>query len=105
MIAIAINKTILLRVFVNNENELYFFPTSFQHNLSVHTLESGKKKRDIPVDIGSISAFSGRKEDTLVSSILSLMVIVYKLNISSFVDFLPIHFILYSGHCLFLRFN
>ncbi|VDN98342.1 unnamed protein product [Rodentolepis nana] len=36
------------------------------HSLSVHALESGKRKRNIPVDIGSISAFSGRKEDTLV---------------------------------------
>ncbi|VDO00362.1 unnamed protein product [Rodentolepis nana] len=36
------------------------------HNLSVHDLESGKRKRNIPVDIGSISAFSGRKEDTSI---------------------------------------
>ena len=39
-----------------------------QHRLSVHALEDGKKLRDIALDIGSVDAFSGRKEDTMVSA-------------------------------------
>ncbi|VDL44498.1 unnamed protein product [Hymenolepis diminuta] len=53
-------------VCVNEKDLVVCYMRDVCHNLSVHALESGKKKRDIPVDIGSISAFSGRKEDTLI---------------------------------------
>ncbi|KAM3172623.1 hypothetical protein ACTXT7_014153 [Hymenolepis weldensis] len=53
-------------VCVNEKDLVVCYMRDVCHNLSVHALESGKKKRDIPVDKGSISAFSGRKEDTLI---------------------------------------
>ncbi|KAM7536755.1 hypothetical protein Aperf_G00000081049 [Anoplocephala perfoliata] len=51
---------------VNQKNLIVCYMRDVCHYLSVHALETGEKLRDIPVDLGSISAFSGRKEDTMV---------------------------------------
>ncbi|KAL5965413.1 Prolyl endopeptidase [Taenia solium] len=51
---------------VNQGNLVVCYMKDVCHQLSVHSLDTGLKVRDIPIDVGSISSFSGRKEDTMI---------------------------------------
>uniref|UniRef100_A0A5K3F172 Peptidase_S9_N domain-containing protein n=1 Tax=Mesocestoides corti TaxID=53468 RepID=A0A5K3F172_MESCO len=51
---------------VNNKDLVVCFMKDVCNRLSVYALETGAKVKDIPIDIGSVSSFSGRKEDTMM---------------------------------------
>ncbi|VDM32085.1 unnamed protein product [Hydatigera taeniaeformis] len=52
---------------VNQKDLVVCYMKDVCHHLSVHSLDTGSKVRDIPTDVGSIASFSGRKEDTMAS--------------------------------------